>query len=258
MIKFSIIIINYNNAAYLKRSINSAIEQTYHNKEIIVYDDCSIDNSRKIISKFKNVKKIFNFKKIKSGCQSQINGVEKCLKIAKGNFICLLDSDDFFKKNKLKKIATLLRKEKQILVTDRPFYFFNHKKILKIRSDYNIKRFFSWPHFVPQSCITIEKNFLKKNYHLIKTHSFDNVWMDFRMNILCFLKFEKIKNAGEYLTYYQQNLSNSASSKFLRFRSKWWSRRLQAHSYFSYLKKKTRKKKKYAEASYVINKLHIR
>jgi glycosyltransferase involved in cell wall biosynthesis len=59
MIKFSIIIINYNNAAYLKRSINSAIEQTYQNKEIIVYDDCSIDNSRKIISKFRNVKKIW-------------------------------------------------------------------------------------------------------------------------------------------------------------------------------------------------------
>ena len=68
-------------------------------------------------------------------------------------------------------------------------------------------------------------------------------------------EFAKIKNAGEYLTYYQQNLSNSASSKFLRFRSKWWSRRLQAHSYFSYLKKKTRKNKNYFILDFLVTKI---
>jgi len=49
----SIIIVNYNNAKYLKRSLNSAIKQSFKNKEIIVVDDISNDNSLKILEKYK-------------------------------------------------------------------------------------------------------------------------------------------------------------------------------------------------------------
>ena len=44
-IKISIIIVNYNNARYLKKSLETALNQTYENKEIIVIDDMSNDNS---------------------------------------------------------------------------------------------------------------------------------------------------------------------------------------------------------------------
>jgi len=53
----SIIIVNYNNAKYLKRSLNSAIKQSFKNKEIIVVDDISNDNSLKILEKYKKKKK---------------------------------------------------------------------------------------------------------------------------------------------------------------------------------------------------------
>jgi len=52
-IKISIIIVNYNNARYLKKSLETALNQTYENKEIIVIDDMSNDNSIEILKKYK-------------------------------------------------------------------------------------------------------------------------------------------------------------------------------------------------------------
>jgi len=49
----SIIIVNFNNEKYLKKSLNSAIKQSFKNKEIIVVDDISNDNSLKILEKYK-------------------------------------------------------------------------------------------------------------------------------------------------------------------------------------------------------------
>jgi glycosyltransferase involved in cell wall biosynthesis len=54
----SIIIVNYNNAKYLKKSLDSAIRQSFKNKEIIVVDDISNDNSLKILEKYKKKNKV--------------------------------------------------------------------------------------------------------------------------------------------------------------------------------------------------------
>ena len=51
--KVSIIIVNYNNAKYLKKSIDTAISQTYKHKEIIVIDDKSNDGSLNILKEYK-------------------------------------------------------------------------------------------------------------------------------------------------------------------------------------------------------------
>ena len=62
--KVSVLMTVYNTSKFLKRAINSVINQTYKNLELIVVDDCSTDNSTKIIKKIKNNKiKKFFFKK---------------------------------------------------------------------------------------------------------------------------------------------------------------------------------------------------
>ena len=49
----SILIANYNNAEYLNRCIQSCINQSYKNLEILIYDDKSVDNSLTIIRKYR-------------------------------------------------------------------------------------------------------------------------------------------------------------------------------------------------------------
>jgi glycosyltransferase involved in cell wall biosynthesis len=87
----SVVINNYNYAAFIGEAINSALAQTYTNTELIVVDDGSTDNSRHIISSFgSRVTPIF---KANGGHGSCFNaGFEQC----HGDFVFFLDSDDYY------------------------------------------------------------------------------------------------------------------------------------------------------------------
>ena len=68
----SILIINFNNAKFIKRSINSCLRQTYKNFEILIYDDKSTDTSKLELNKYRKNKriKIFFNKYKKKKCSS--------------------------------------------------------------------------------------------------------------------------------------------------------------------------------------------
>jgi glycosyltransferase involved in cell wall biosynthesis len=87
----SIVVPSYNSAQWLPDTINSILNQTYENIEIIVVDDCSNDNTYEVVSQFKNVKYIKN--DINMGeCYSSCRGFRKAL----GEYICRLSSDDMY------------------------------------------------------------------------------------------------------------------------------------------------------------------
>ena len=95
--KISVIIPVYNVEDYIRQSIDSVLNQTYKNLEIILVDDGSKDNSGKICDEYKNVdERIKVIHKINSGVSSARNvGID----IATGKYIMFLDSDDFLEKN---------------------------------------------------------------------------------------------------------------------------------------------------------------
>ena len=107
----SIIMPSYNTGKYIKDSINSVLDQTYKKWELIIVDDCSSDDSEKIIKSFLGDKRIKYYKNEKnSGAAVSRN---KALSLAKGKWIAFLDSDDIWDKNKLKKQLAFM-KEKNI------------------------------------------------------------------------------------------------------------------------------------------------
>ena len=236
--KVSIIIVNYNNAKYLSKSLNTALNQTYKNKEIIVVDDISTDNSLKILKKYKNkIKYYVNKKKTKFGSYNQINSYLKGIKKSKGKFIFFLDSDDYFKKNKVEIIVKKLENQNQIKVLfDLPLIK-TEKELIKQK--FVQKKFYlsSWPRFTPQSCITIDKDYMKKIIKILKIKKFPTIWLDFRIAIFCFLNFGKISFLKKHLTYYRQ-LELSASKNYKTFSKNWWHRRKEAHEFFSHISKK--------------------
>ena len=233
----SIIIVNFNNAKYINQCINSIKKQNYKQKEIIFVDDKSKDNSVQLMSKFKNIKYIKTKSKTKYGSYNQMNAYYEGFLASKGDIIFFLDSDDFFVKNKLKKIINIFVKNKKTkIIFDHPIYIRGQKKIKK---KINQKFFLlsSWPRFTPQSCISMRRKYFYDLFKISFIKKFPDVWFDFRIAIYFFLKFKKIEIIGDYLTYYRIS-NNSASSKFKTYSKKWWQRRDQAHSYFSYVSKK--------------------
>ena len=135
----SIIITNYNKSKFIIKAVESCLSQKYSNIEIIFYDDGSTDDSLEKIKKFKRKKNIQNLK-IFNNCKkkkllavySHIEAVKKSLKYSKGKYIFLLDSDDFFHNNKIKKITRIFTKDNsKKIVFDRPIFTINEKKFKK-------------------------------------------------------------------------------------------------------------------------------
>lgn len=90
----TIIVPVYNTEKYLERCLNSIIDQTYKELEIIVVDDCSTDSSSEIISKMsKSDSRIVTLrhKNNKGLFQARITGVSK----ATGKYVAFVDSDDY-------------------------------------------------------------------------------------------------------------------------------------------------------------------
>ena len=88
----TIYITNYNYGKYLQKSIESVLNQTFKNFELIIIDDGSTDSSKSIISKFKNNSKIRVVYQKNKGLNQSNN---LALKISKGRFIIRLDADDW-------------------------------------------------------------------------------------------------------------------------------------------------------------------
>ena len=100
----SVIIDNYNYGGFVSEAINSALDQSYPNVEVIVVDDGSTDNSREVISSFGN--RIISVLKENGGQSSALNAG---IAISKGEWIYLLDSDDLFYTNKIQRISELAK-----------------------------------------------------------------------------------------------------------------------------------------------------
>ncbi len=125
----SVIIVNYNNSKYINRCINSVLKQSYKNIEIIFVDDKSDDDSLNKLIKFKNKLKIIkNNKKFYEGSYDQIKSYYTGIKKSKGKLVFFLDSDDFFKKEKVKYVVNYFKKNSCKIVFDLPIIFYNKKK----------------------------------------------------------------------------------------------------------------------------------
>lgn len=104
----SVIVPNYNNFRFLPQCIDSILSQTYRDLEIIISDDYSKDESRKLIKRYEKsipfVKTIFNNKTLGVSLNKR-----KAIRASKGKYITILDSDDFyFSEKKLEKEMDLI------------------------------------------------------------------------------------------------------------------------------------------------------
>jgi len=98
----SIILPYFDKKEFIKETINSILNQTYQNFEIIIIDDELSDNSKEILDKVKNLDPriiiLKNLKNMGAG-YSRNEGI----KIAKGEFLAFCDCDDLWDQNKLNK-----------------------------------------------------------------------------------------------------------------------------------------------------------
>jgi len=121
----SIITPSYNTAKFIEESIESVLQQTYKNWEMIIVDDCSTDETDEIVKKFNDARIKYVKNDRNSGAAISRN---KALLQAKGRWIAFLDSDDVWEPEKL---------EKQVSFMERNNYIFSYTCYTEIDENSN-------------------------------------------------------------------------------------------------------------------------
>ena len=142
--KISILMTVFNSSNYLKDSIESILNQTYSNFELVIINDHSTDNSLNIIKSFKDPRlKLFNLDS-KYGRTKALNyGLSKC----SSNIIAIQDADDLSLSKRLEKLITKISENESIGLVFSNFEIINKDgKLIKQANPnhlLNKKKFFS-------------------------------------------------------------------------------------------------------------------
>ena len=248
IMKFSILINTHNQEKYLNRAIMSCLNQDFKDYEIIVCDTSDKKNPIKINKlAFKKKFKYFHLmSKYKQPEQNQMSKILFGLKKSKGDFICLMDGDDFFNKKKLFKLNELTRKKNIFFNQDNPALIKNNsiiskkikKKLYKNNFLFNVL-INDWPQIYGTSSILIKRKILEKFFKTSKPFRWKYLAIDAQLAIFCKINF-KIKNYFENIT--KKNIHvKSLGNEYLNILNKnFWLRRSMQHKYCAFIKKENK------------------
>lgn len=122
----SIITPSYNTAQYISETIQSVLNQTYQNWEMIIVDDCSTDNTDEVVAGFADSRIRYLKNESNSGAAFSRN---RALQEAKGKWVAFLDSDDLWEPEKL---------SRQISFMEENGYCFSFTEYVEMDDDGNL------------------------------------------------------------------------------------------------------------------------
>jgi lipopolysaccharide biosynthesis glycosyltransferase len=211
MPKISVLMPCYNRSSFLKKAINSILNQTYKDFEFIIIDDCSTDKTPEIVKKFanKDARIIFlqNEKNMKI-----VYSLNRGLKISKGEYIARMDSDDISFPDRFEKQVAFMDNNQDIAVAG---------TFIELVGDFKMRGFSNWItetepdklalllYFFNPLChpsVMIRTSFLRKNNMQYNEETIGAedycLWKDI------VIKGGKLANLPEKLLYYRVHNSS--------------------------------------------------
>lgn len=163
---FSVIIPTYNRASLITKAIDSILSQSFPDWELIIVDDASADNTKEVVAKYNDSRILYHYKENEERSAARNRGVE----LSSGQYICFLDSDDYFMNNRLEVLYNEIKSRnnpKTFFFTDIEFtdgvvlkYNFSFNNIF----DYLLENVIGVPQVVVEADIVKEIKFNKQFY----------------------------------------------------------------------------------------------
>lgn len=226
----SIISPTYNHEKYIGKCINSVLDQTFKNWEMIIIDDKSQDSTTKIINHFSDNRIILIEHENNYGLKNLSKTYNEALKIANGDYIAILEGDDFWPVKKLEQQIACFNYENIVLSYGRWIIvdkddnelkeFFVDKKYSNLFSnkssivyeDLLVKDF-----FIQSSTVLIKKDYLLKIGGFLQPEEIELVDYPTFLELSLLGKFFGF---SDFLGYNRRHASNSSVIKILEITEK--------------------------------------
>ncbi|MBU1127248.1 glycosyltransferase [Patescibacteria group bacterium] len=121
----------YNGQSVIKETLKSILSQSFSNYEILIADDCSTDNTEKVIKEIKDKRITFYRNSENLGYSKNL---EKCRKRARGDIIYLMGQDDILGKDALLNTCKAFERSPEIGAVTRPYYWFDKDINIPVRA----------------------------------------------------------------------------------------------------------------------------
>lgn len=221
------VIVNYHNGErYLEKCLKSIIDQDYKNKEIILWDNASTDNSKKVIEKF-NKNKIKYFKSLKK--ENLYKARNRAIEKTSGDLIAFLDCDDWWEKNYLSSRSKFFNDKKFDFYYSNTNFYYEKTKKKKLYKNYKLPDGKIFTNLVNDYFIIISGTIFKKKlfdkfgkfdekYNIIgdydfimkiskycNAHVINSPLLNYRIHENNFLKLNTEMYYREYKDWYDRN-----------------------------------------------------
>lgn len=203
----TVYITNYNYGRYIEKSINSVIDQSAQDFELIIIDDGSTDNSLEIIESYQNHDKIQIIHQKNKGLNITNN---IAMRAAKGKYLVRLDADDFLAKDALKVMSDKLESDDELGLVFPDYYYVDESgEITGEERRHNFEEVSLLDQPAHGACTMIRLEFLKKsggyNESFTCQDGYD-LWIKF-------ISHYKVTNINQPLFYYRQHGSSLSSNE---------------------------------------------
>lgn len=213
--KISILMTVYNGANYLKESIESILNQTFKDFELIIVNDYSSDNTVQIIKKFNDKRiRLFNLNSRLGRTKALNYGLNRC----SSELIAIQDADDISNNTRLEKLLKQISKDKNLGLVFSNFEIIDSKSeiLKKPKIDFFTKKklFFSklkYINLIAHSSVIFKRNIKKKIFFYDENYEYAQ---DYKM-ILYYLKNSQIHQVNENLVKIRDHSENMTNQKKL-------------------------------------------
>tara|TARA_B100000780_G_C21073227_1_gene431947 strand:- start:228 stop:1103 length:876 start_codon:yes stop_codon:yes gene_type:complete len=212
----------HNGEKYIKTAVNSILNQTYKNWQLIFFNNFSTDKSLEIVQSFQDPRiKYFTTDKLLNLGQVRKKAIESC----NGEYICFLDVDDFWVDDKIEKQVSKFKENKNIDLIYSNYYLLNEniksKKIKKLYQGICPKELLesyidgnpitAWlTVMVKATCIKKLEYTFDQNLHITSD-------MDFFMRLSQYCVIDYVDSFMAYYRIHDENESKSKSDEIAEY-----------------------------------------
>ena len=205
----SVYITNYNYARFLQKAIDSVFSQSFHDYELLIIDDGSTDDSKKIIGSYGSNPKVKIIYQHNKGLNVTNN---IAIRAASGKYIIRLDADDYFVSNALEQMSGKLEANPELGMVFPNYYYIDEKDQVtgeEVRHDFDNNKVSLLDQPAHGACTMIRTDFLNEIGGYDESFNCQDgyeLWIKFTQRY-------KVTNLKEPLFYYRKHGSNLTSNE---------------------------------------------